>query len=117
MQKSSNHKERWLISFVLILAIVLLASKYTGMILSSFFEGENEFIQKLIVPLGISYLCFKLIAFVIDVYRGIITELRLGEFYTFILFFPTFPAGPIERYQNFAGNAQNILTWTFILTV
>jgi alginate O-acetyltransferase complex protein AlgI len=65
------------------------------------------------VPLGISYLSFKLIAYVIDVFRGNIENPKLEELLAFILFLPTFPAGPIERYQNFADRRRSELDWSF----
>lgn len=88
-------------------ALFLLIGKYSVPIFSTIFS-ERAFLAKyLIVPLGISYLSFKLIAFVIDVYRGIITEFTFFDLLSFIVFLPTFPAGPIERYQNFFSKHEN----------
>jgi len=54
------------------------------------------------LPLAISFYTFILIAYAVDVYRGIITE-RVGpvHFAVFVLFFPHLIAGPIMRHSDF----------------
>lgn len=52
----------------------------------------------LILPLGISFYTFQAIAYVVDVYRGIIpAEKKFFNFALFLLFFPQLVAGPIMR--------------------
>ena len=106
IERSTDRKGRRLLAAILVLVIVLLVAKYAAVLFSLIFSAESAFSRKYIVPLGVSYLCFKLIAFVIDVYRGIIKDPGLDELLAFIFFIPSFPAGPIERYQNFAGRRQ-----------
>jgi alginate O-acetyltransferase complex protein AlgI len=98
-----------------LLVIVLLGGKYAGVIVRHLFASENSFSQTYLVPLGISYLVFKLIAFVFDVYRGIIKDPKLSELLAFILFIPAFPAGPIERYQNFANHRKQEMEAGFLI--
>ena len=51
-----------------------------------------------ILPIGISFYTFQLIAYVADIYRGHIKPCRDAEkFLGFICFFPQLVAGPIER--------------------
>lgn len=53
-------------------------------------------------PLGISFLAFRLIGYLIDVYRRKIpAERHLGFFVLFASFFPQVTAGPIERAGTF----------------
>jgi len=94
---------RLLTMLIIILSVLLIMFKYLGNIFQTLFSHESTLAKQYLVPLGISYLSFKLIAFVIDVYRGVIEKPNLFELIAFILFIPMFPAGPIERYQNFAG--------------
>jgi alginate O-acetyltransferase complex protein AlgI len=94
---------KWLITLIIFFAIVLLSFKYIGVLFEHLYSKENEFSKNYMVPLGISYLSFKLIAYIVDVYRGNITNPNLEELLAFIFFLPIFPAGPIEKYQNFAG--------------
>ena len=98
---------RRLAVIIIILTIVLLSFKYMGVLFSLLFTGESKFSLTYMIPLGISYLSFKLIAFVVDVYRGNIKNPKLEDLLAFMLFLPIFPAGPIERYQNFSGKRKS----------
>ena len=51
--------------------------------------------------LGISYLTFKVIQIIIEVYDGVIKEVELLELSSFILFFPALSSGPIDRSRRF----------------
>lgn len=96
-----NGKVKKLATGITLLAIFLLVCKYARVLMIEIFSNEASFIQYIIVPLGVSYLSFKLIAFVLDVYRGVIEKFTFLDLLAFIVFLPTFPAGPIERFQNF----------------
>lgn len=53
---------------------------------------------KLLVPLGISFIVFSVVSYIIDVYRGKISaEKSLFKLSLFISFFPKVVQGPIER--------------------
>ncbi len=59
----------------------------------------------IIVPLGISFLCFSMIAYLVDVYRGKTGSLRNPiDFYLYLSFFPKVSQGPITRH----GDMSNI---------
>lgn len=51
--------------------------------------------------LGISYLTFKSVQMVIEIYDGIITEVPILEYSGFLLHFPTLSSGPIDRSRRF----------------
>ncbi|MCB1174535.1 MAG: MBOAT family protein [Leptospiraceae bacterium] len=54
------------------------------------------------LPLAISFYTFQLLAYTIDVYRGVITsEHSFRNYFLFILFFPQLIAGPIMRSSDF----------------
>jgi alginate O-acetyltransferase complex protein AlgI len=57
--------------------------------------------------IGVSYLTFKLISFVIDSYNNKIKEYNYLTFINYMLFFPNFFCGPINKYQNFADDIHN----------
>jgi len=57
--------------------------------------------------LGISYFTFKFLHVVIDTYRGRLKELDPLTFGAFIFFFPTFSAGPIDRYGRFSKDLRD----------
>lgn len=75
------------------------------------------------LPIAISFYTFQIIAFVVDSYRGVITEkIAPKKFYLFILFFPQFVAGPIMRSTDFLPqidrpklNDDNILNGSLLL--
>src|SRR5450756_48782 len=64
--------------------------------------GQDDWIvSHLLMPLGISYFGFRLLQYVFDCLRGVIEENSLLRLAAFVMFIPTFPAGPLETYQGF----------------
>ena len=59
-------------------------------------------VAQLILPLGISFLVFQKIAFLIDVHSGQIKSFGVLDYLLFMLFYPRAIAGPIVRYQEVA---------------
>lgn len=57
-------------------------------------------------PLGMSYFIFRMISYLADVALGKHAPGGAWSVAGYVLFFPTLPAGPIERYENFAPQAQ-----------
>lgn len=57
--------------------------------------------------LGISYISFKVIQMVIEIYDGKITNLNVLDTLYFISFFPVFSSGPIDRYTRFMNNINS----------
>lgn len=60
---------------------------------------------RILWPLGMSYITFRLIHFTIETYRRNIPPTSFVDFASYALFFPTFLAGPIERFPNFQSQA------------
>jgi len=56
---------------------------------------------KLLSSVGLSYILFRLIHFLIDSSRNKISGYNFLSFLNYIIFFPTFIAGPIDEYNNF----------------
>ncbi|MBW7858346.1 MAG: MBOAT family protein [Leptonema sp. (in: Bacteria)] len=62
----------------------------------------HDFGLQIILPIGISFYIFQVIAFVVDCYRGVVNQkIYFRRFAVFILFFPQFVAGPILRATDF----------------
>src|SRR5580658_8525055 len=57
--------------------------------------GANLILTHIILPLGISFITFQKIAFLIDVQAGRVKSFTFREYCTFVLFFPQLIAGPI----------------------
>ena len=64
--------------------------------------GYTPPLPELVLPLGISFYSFQILALQIDVYRGRIDPPRkLARYALFVAFFPQLVAGPILRGQEF----------------
>jgi alginate O-acetyltransferase complex protein AlgI len=62
--------------------------------------GANLILMHIILPLGISFITFQKIAFLIDVQAGRVKSFTFREYCTFVLFFPQLIAGPIVHYRE-----------------
>lgn len=90
-----------LITFLLI--SLLLITKYNWaqeIVLQSRFADLINGV-KLIQSVGLSYVFFKLLHFLVDSYKDLLPSLDIITFLNYIFFFPTYLSGPIDRYQNF----------------
>jgi alginate O-acetyltransferase complex protein AlgI len=62
--------------------------------------GTQVFLAHIILPLGISFITFQKIAFLVDVQAGRIESFTLQDYCLFVLFFPQLIAGPIVHYRE-----------------
>lgn len=68
----------------------------------SLVSSKNSFPLEIILPLAISFYTFQIIAYQVDIYRGVLTDsIPFYEFYLFFMFFPQLIAGPILRAREF----------------
>ncbi len=66
------------------------------------FAGTHFTIDKIILPVGISFFTFQTISYSIDIYRGKIKPLKnILDFGFYVSFFPQLVAGPIVRASEF----------------
>lgn len=56
--------------------------------------------------IGISYLNFRTIQMIIEIYDGAIKKVNLLEMIYFVIFFPTISSGPIDRSRRFGLDLQ-----------
>lgn len=54
--------------------------------------------------LGISYATFRGLDVIFCIQDRLITSVRPAQYFAYLLFFPTISAGPIDRYNRFAGD-------------
>lgn len=85
---------------------VLFAFKYFNFFSSALSElmarvgwhSGSFLLTNLVLPLGLSFITFRSLSYVIDVYRGQLNPTkRYFDYLTFVAFFPTIIAGPIVR--------------------
>jgi alginate O-acetyltransferase complex protein AlgI len=62
--------------------------------------GTGFVLTQLVLPLGISFITFQKIAFLVDVHAGRVSRFMFREYALFVLFFPQLIAGPIVHYRE-----------------
>lgn len=62
--------------------------------------GTTFLLGQVILPLGISFITFQKIAFLIDVHGRRVESFSLQDYCLFVLFFPQLIAGPIVHYRE-----------------
>ena len=63
----------------------------------------------LAVPIGLSYVTFQMISYLVDVWKGTTpVEKNFMAFSTYLLFFPKLISGPITRYKPFAIQMEQL---------
>jgi alginate O-acetyltransferase complex protein AlgI len=58
--------------------------------------------------LGFSYLAFRIMHVFIDRRQGRLQDLALRDYFIYTIFYPTILAGPIDRFQRFQSDFENI---------
>lgn len=77
--------------FVMLSILPLILCKFSGIFPFELFKF-----------LGISYITFRIVQIIIEIYDGVIEEVKTLELMGFILFFPTISCGPIDRSRRFS---------------
>src|SRR5258706_370394 len=68
--------------------------------------GTNFVLTQVVLPLGISFITFQKIAFLIDVHGRRIPSFSLRDYCLFVLFFPQLIAGPIVHFREMMPQFQ-----------
>lgn len=98
---------------------LLVFYKYTNFLLENLLSFLGKDLQnmetpilKLIVPLGISFYTFQAIGYLIDVNRGTRpAETNPAKFILFIVYFPKFISGPVERTKTLLPQLNKEQIW------
>lgn len=91
---------------IVIVTAALLYFKYSNFFLVLIELKELKVDEKLFLPLGISYITFKHISYLVDIYWEKIERGNFAHFLLYSSFFPIYLAGPIERFENFEPQLQ-----------
>lgn len=93
---------------VVILVLILILFKYAGLVndalssVGSFSDLKVIFsFENLFIPLGISYIIFKYIGYITDIYWDVGPRGKFTDLLAYGSFFTIFVAGPIEKFRNF----------------
>ncbi len=94
---------KWLLALGIGVNILLLGYfKYANFFIENTNIAFNQSfaIQNIILPLGISFITFQKIAFLVDCYKGKASEPDLVNYSLFVSFFPQLIAGPIVHHSE-----------------
>ncbi len=85
--------------------------KYTTFLLGNLntaLGGDALVVPEIILPIGLSFLAFQSISYVIDVARGDVPAAKkLSDFLAFSSLFPQLIAGPVLRYKDLAHQFEH----------
>lgn len=103
--------------------------KYTDFFIENynFITGREVPLKNIVLPIGISFFTFQLIAFLVDSYRGKCDNYDVLEYLLFITFFPQLIVGPIVHHSevipqfnspdNSRLNYENIARGLFLFAI
>ncbi len=93
----------FIIAFIIIILFLYKYLNYSVNLINGFL-GTGLFVNSIVAPLGISYVIFSVISYVVDIYRGDEEPRSFVEAALFISFFPKIMSGPITQYRDFYKN-------------
>lgn len=103
--------------------------KYTDFFISNvnMVAGTDFALMRIVLPIGISFFTFQLIAYLVDTYRGLTKDYDVLNYLLFITFFPQLIVGPIvhhkdivpqfEQQKDFKFNKDNVMLGIFLFSV
>ena len=104
---ASNKGKPKVVSFWMWLGIglnvgLLAIAKFAGAYGKDFLSTRSVQLEAVVSLLGLSYITFQIISYIVDVAKGtVLVERDLIKFVAYILFFPKLVSGPITRYKQF----------------
>ena len=105
----NDMRKLWLALGVVANLAILVYYKYTGFLALNLdallkaltLPGIN--IPQIALPIGVSFIVFEKITYLVDVYRGVTAPARSSLLYgLYVFFFPKLLAGPIIKYHDIA---------------
>ncbi|OHB76975.1 MAG: hypothetical protein A2Z25_02725 [Planctomycetes bacterium RBG_16_55_9] len=115
--ESKNARRTWIATTVTINLGLLAFFKYAVFFQDNFnpvleFSGfDTVHVLRGILPVGISFYTFKVLSYVIDVYRGHQPARSFLDFACYVAFFPQLLSGPIQRYGTIDAKSQTTPTF------
>ena len=129
MTEKSTKKTLLFLAGILLNVALLGYYKYTDFFITNynFLFGENVALKKIVLPIGISFFTFQLIAFQVDSFRGLTSSYSFLDYLLFITFFPQLIVGPIvhhgemvpqfEDSSHWSVNWDNVAKGLFVFTI
>ena len=130
LPKEDKIQRKILFAIGLIGNIALLGYyKYANFFIDNYnyFANDDIVLANIILPIGISFFTFQLIAYIVDSYKGETSEYDILNYLLFITFFPQLIVGPIvhhkemvkqfEKKKNQIINYENICKGIFLFSI
>jgi alginate O-acetyltransferase complex protein AlgI len=116
LPRGKKQRKQLLIVGIAFNVLLLILAKYIPFLLSIATPIDPNGIQSTVSwlktnflpPLGISFLSFESIAYLIDVYKGSPATGNLLKYAAYKSFFPKLVSGPITHYHQFAPQLNNL---------
>jgi len=103
---SISKSKSWLVVGICFNVALLLYFKYRNFFISSFVG--DDYLTKLVLPIGISFYTFHQLSMLRDVYRDrTLPKLTFGNAMLYVTYFPQLVAGPIVRYKDIIFQIQD----------
>jgi len=98
----------WLVAGLIASVVIQLAYfKYLPPLLSLFEDGPT---RRVVVPLGISFITFRLVHYILETRRHTLPEHDAWDYLSWATLFTIWTAGPIERFDHFMENREERVT-------
>ncbi len=116
LPRGKQQRQQVLIAGIIFNILLLITAKYIPFLLGIASPVNPVGIQSLAIwvkanflpPLGISFLSFESIAYLVDVYKGSPATGNLLKYAAYKSFFPKLVSGPITHYHQFAPQLNNL---------
>lgn len=98
-----REKKKWTAMAVSIFIFLLGYYKYYSFILENLNTAGwlKREVEAIVVPIGISFLVFEVISYIVDIARGNATTGKLADVALYLAFFPKLVSGPIILWKHF----------------
>lgn len=112
-RKTASHPRliKMLFATGILMDVALLCYyKYTDFFITNWnwIFCSNIALKHIVLPIGISFFTFQLIAFLVDSYRGLTEEYSFLNYLLFITFFPQLIVGPIVHHSEMVPQFENL---------
>ena len=102
---AKSTKRSFFILSLLFVVLTLSYYKYITFILELFQSGTG--ILSIVIPLGLSFIMFEAISYLVDIYKGDTKSGSLIDVFLFFTFFPKIASGPIVLWKDFSSQIYN----------
>lgn len=112
--KSRNAKKGILLLGILVDVILIFYFKYLNFTIENinYIFKMDIGIEKILLPLGISFFTFQQISYLVDSFRGETGDYEFIEYVAFVSFYPKLVSGPIAMHSELIPQFRDKNRWT-----